>query len=302
MGGLMISRKSAIKIANTYNREFVYTNKTQSIVQIDLFYDFLYERDYDTWFCNLIKTLPHHGYRTVKEFIMRIHTGESLYNATKSWTWEQRRQLGQRYLHDLSEDMLNYWHELPEIPKFSIERIEKEIKEMISILELDGYIYKNNMLLTPESDVLDIKEEKGVIESLYLSLNLNNKQVADHHLSLSEQHYIDGKWDDSISNSRKFLECVLREVATAHSMKYRSIPLGNSKFESPVAVRTYLEDEGMLESKEKKAISSVYQLLSSTGGHPYMANNDQARLLRHLSLTFSQFVMLRLEGKFNSSP
>jgi hypothetical protein len=27
-----------------------------------------------------------------------------------------------------------------------------------------------------------------------------------------------------------------------------------------------------------------------------MAQNDQARLLRHLSLTFAQFVMLRFQG------
>jgi len=57
-----------------------------------------------------------------------------------------------------------------------------------------------------------------------------------------------------------------------------------------------LEKEGLLEVKEKQAIDSVYQLLSETGGHPYMAESEQARLLRHLSLTFSQFVMLRLKG------
>ena len=36
--------------------------------------------------------------------------------------------------------------------------------------------------------------------------------------------------------------------------------------------------------------------MSDTGGHPYMAAKDQARLMRHLALTFSQFVLLRLEG------
>jgi hypothetical protein len=47
----------------------------------------------------------------------------------------------------------------------------------------------------------------------------------------------------------------------------------------------------------KEALAKVYGLLSHTGGHPYMAQNDQARLLRHLALTFSQFAMLRLRGK-----
>jgi hypothetical protein len=30
--------------------------------------------------------------------------------------------------------------------------------------------------------------------------------------------------------------------------------------------------------------------------HPFIARQDQARLMRNLSLTFSQFVLLRLEG------
>jgi hypothetical protein len=52
----------------------------------------------------------------------------------------------------------------------------------------------------------------------------------------------------------------------------------------------------VLETKEKKAISEIYGLLSETGGHPYIAENDQARLSRNLALTISQFVMLRYEG------
>jgi len=64
-----------------------------------------------------------------------------------------------------------------------------------------------------------------------------------------------------------------------------------------VRIREYLERAGLLEAKETKAIAAVYGLLSETGAHPYMAQNEQARLMRHLALTFSQFVMLRLKGK-----
>ena len=47
--------------------------------------------------------------------------------------------------------------------------------------------------------------------------------------------------------------------------------------------------------------ASVCGLLSHAGGHPYMAQSEQARLLRHLVLTFSQFVMLRFKSKLDSS-
>ena len=107
-----------------------------------------------------------------------------------------------------------------------------------------------------------------------------------------------GDWDDSISNSRKFLECVLREEPNKYSIYNRDIPLGKKKYEKNSAVLQYLEDNGLLEFKEKKAILIRYQPLSDTGSHPYIAADDQARLLRHLALTLSQFIMLRLQGRF----
>ncbi|MCK4823121.1 hypothetical protein KA005_45595, partial [bacterium] len=117
-----------------------------------------------------------------------------------------------------------------------------------------------------------------------------------HHLDLSEEHYIEEKWDDSISNSRKYLESVLREVANAHCFKEKEKPINEDIYKWAGKVRDYLNDVGLLEKKEKDALSKIYGLLSETGSHPYMAKNDQARLLRHLSLTFSQFVLIRFRG------
>ena len=63
-----------------------------------------------------------------------------------------------------------------------------------------------------------------------------------------------------------------------------------------MAVRDYLEREGLLETKEKKELAEVYGLLSNVGSHPYIAGKDQARLLRQQALLLSQFVMLRYQG------
>jgi hypothetical protein len=134
------------------------------------------------------------------------------------------------------------------------------------------------------------------LQQLYKDLQLGEADTALHHLELSEEHYLAGRWDDSISNSRKFLECVLREVARCHSSAVKGTPLSDEVAIRPVRVRDYLEAAGLIETKEKGALSSVYGLLSETGGHPYMAENEQARLLRHLALTLSQFVMLRFRG------
>lgn len=117
---------------------------------------------------------------------------------------------------------------------------------------------------------------------------------------LSEEHYIESRWGDSIANARQFLESVLRETASKHSLQCLSTPLPATTYTWPVNVREYLQREGLFERKEKDALASVYGLLSNTGSHPYMAQEDQARLLRQLALTLAQFVMLRAKGALGS--
>lgn len=303
----MISRKTARIIGEVYAtifREYhsvttIYRtqNRYYSVDTKEL-YDFLYDNEYSGWFCNNARAIK--GFsdtRPLKDFIMQLHTGETQYKATPNWTWEQRTQLGLTYLTNLAEDILNYWHN--EYEGYQKKDSAGIVEELKSSLELDGYIYQNSQLLASEEDILDVQEEVGILETLYTNLKLDNKEIAFHHLKLSEEHYISKRWDDAISNSRKFLECVLQEVANTYSIHMKSIRLSEGIYSQPFKVRDYLEQEGLIETKEKEAIKSIYSLLSHTGGHPYMAQNDQARLLRHLGLTISQFVMLRLQGSLS---
>ena len=305
----MISRRTAQLLGTAYDKRFVKHSTrqlgygksyTDSTVRTDELYDFLFIHDYPAWLCNMVSKL--HGRRSVLEWVMRFHTGETQRSATQTWSWDERRELGQHYLTELAEDILNSWHS--ESSDYVKKVYADEIAQLTRSVELDGYTFQAPRLLPPESDVLDTKEEGGAIHSLYASLALANADTAFHHLKLSEDHYVAGRWDDSISNSRKFLECVLQESASAHSVRVIGTPLPEAVFTRPVAVRDYLEQEKLLESKEKDALAKTYGLLSHTGGHPYMAENDQARLLRHLSLTFSQFVLIRLRGSlsFKSAP
>ncbi len=307
----MISRRTALALAEVYAQAFYssystgrgYSSTTNFKVDVDKLYDFFYSCNYPAWFCNKSKhTIDYSeqvskATRKLKEFVMQLHTGETQYEVTQEWTWEQREHLGQEYLQNLAADVLNRWHsEWKNASKYSKPDIDEEINRLLKTLELDGFVYQDSRLLAPESDVLDVQEESGVIDALYATLGLGNKETTFHHLKLSEEHYLNSKWDDSISNSRKFLESVLQEVAALHSLKVKHSTLPGTLLSKPVKVREYLESENLLESKEREALTSVYSLLSETGGHPYMARSDQARLLRHLSLTFSQFVMLRLQG------
>ena len=308
----MISRKSAKLIADAYKTAFSYTysSSTSSYSSSSTFcfkrdelYEFLYEEDYEAWFLNLIKGMHEYNHtRELLEFVMSLHTGESVTSATKNWTWEERKKLGQRYLKDIAEDIIKLFENKPIEPYSSDKQVKEIIKSIKAQLELDGYIYRDGMLLYSESSVIDEQEEQGYLESLVDKLSLADKEVIKHHITLAEEHYVSGKWGDSISNSRNFLEAILQQTANALNKKKYGAVLPVKTFERPVLVRDYLESEKLIETKEKEAVAKVYGLLSDTGSHPNIAEKDQARLMWHLALTFSQFVLLRFEGFLKNNP
>ena len=303
----MISRKSAKAIAEAYHAHFTYYSHSSSYSRArsefhfsrDSLYDFLYENSFDAWLLNLFGEIRFSDSRGLKEFIMRIHTGESLTSGTPSWNWPQRQTLGQRLLKDLAECLIRQRHTDPEFEPFGNDDKEA-VDQMQKYLELDGYIYRDGVVYIPEDTVIEEAEEQGVLENLMASLGLPDTTTLKHHLELSVIHYQESRWDDSISNSRKVLEGILQQVASRYNSLIERSSLSAEAFEKPVFVRDYLERIGLLEKKEKETIAQVYGLLSNTGGHPYIAERDQARLMRHLSLTFAQFVLLRLEGALRS--
>jgi len=294
----MISRKSSKAIADAYHTRFTYSGRSGFTYHEDSLYDFLYVNEFDAWLLNSFKAIRISDSRGLREFIMRIHTGESLVTATKEWNWQQRQTLGQRILKDLAECLIRLRHADPNFETYGTDDKEA-VDQMQKSLELDGFIFRESVLWIPEETVIEEAEEQGVLEGLMTTLHLSDIPTLKHHLELSASHYRDSRWDDSISNSRKVLEGILLQVAARHSST-AGHALSSEALERPVAVRDYLERSGMLEKKEKEAIAQVYGLLSNTGGHPYIAERDQARLMRHLSLTFAQFVLLRLEGALRS--
>lgn len=287
----MISRKTTKTIAEIYQARFRSRNP-QNYIDKSQLYDFLYENNYDLWFLNATKKLPKRR-RILKDFIMGLHTGETVSSKTPNWTWQQRSKLGQRILTDLAEDIL-LWSQPPN--KYIPTGVKEIFPQLTSELEIDGYIFRDGKLYFSEATVLDTEGEIGILEKLIQDLELNNLEVIKHHLESSETHYIDNKWDDSISNSRKFLESILREIAAKHYFLEESKLIDSSVYKSPFQIRDYLTVEGLIEPKEKEAISKVYGLLSETGGHPYIAQKDQARLMRYLALSFAQFALLRFQG------
>lgn len=298
----MISRSSAILISQAYHEKFAGSYRRGSsssssyaykLLQNDL-YDFLFIEGYDAWFLNLTKLLGTYEERALREFLMKVHTGESLYPATKDWSWKDREKLGQTFLKDLAESILRSPNKLQ--VSYNANPTIPSLEEMRLQLELDGYIWRENALYETEASIINEQAEQDYLGALVDQANLGDSATIKHHLKLAQEHYGQQKWDDSISNSRKFLEAILSQSANSLLSKNTSKPLSERMLSSPRDVRDLLEREGLLGTKEKEAIAKVYGLLSDTGAHPNIAHKDQARLMWHLALTFAQFVLLRLQG------
>jgi len=259
------------------------------------FYYFLYEREYPIAILNMAKNLGQAYNASIKEFVMGIHTGESLRQDMRPSTLEDRQAQGQVLLVRLAQDIL-VWADSEESLWYRSEPADAFISALRAHLELDGYMLRNGQLVALEPNVLDEEEELGLLGTLARECKLRNLDVLQHHLDLADIHYRDSKWDDCIANSRKYMECVLREVADSHCWSSTGSGLDKNIYDYPVKVRIYLETQRLLSEEEVNAFRYVYGLLSDTGGHPYIAERDQARLARNLALSLSQFILLRHRG------
>ena len=256
-------------------------------------YDFLFEREYEAWFCNLARR--HFRRRELKDWILRLHTGESVFDTTKNWTWKSRQVLGNRQLLELAKDFVALYESVLSEEDWSLEHYRPFVERLLSSLELDGYVRRDGDFFFSEADVVDVEEEIGLLRQLHGALGLPNREETFEFLVLSESHYAAQRWSDSIGNARKFFEAVLSQIADATG-RINGSPLPPRSRARPVEVRRFLESQHLLEHHEREAIDKLYGLLSHTGAHPYMAAKDQARLLRQLSATLTQFALLRLEG------
>src|SRR5690349_16112179 len=99
----MISRRTSQALADVYERLFYTENSIGiRICNATALYDFLYANDYEPYLMNIAKQ-TRGDLRNIKEFIMRLHTGETIYALTTEWDSKEREKLGNRLLCNLAE-------------------------------------------------------------------------------------------------------------------------------------------------------------------------------------------------------
>lgn len=292
----MISRKSALRIHSFYEELItVEPGFAEPYLATEWLWNLLYEQDFVEWFLDLIKksTDP----VKLKQVILELHTGRIIPRAI-AVTPQGCQMYGQAVLTSLAKFALvltgKVGHE-----RVTLGDLGQSLKRQ---LELDGYVFKDGELYLSETSVIDEDQEQSYLEHLIDTLHLSDPETIKHHLKLSEEHYLNKKWDDSISNSRKVLDAILSQLAMNVYLTVKKKPIPPQMLKNAMDIRLFLERQGLITTQERELIEKLYGLLSSTGGHPYIAEQDQARLMRQQVLTSSQFVLLQYQGFKTANP
>jgi len=269
-------------------------------------YEFFYEHGFSADFCNVVRFSLNSHHRNYRDFVLKLHTGESvrLLEGKKDMPVEAAELAGQVCLRQIAEAFLRDFNEaIPEddpvravIHQARRNKLRPFAAKLVAALELDGYTFRAEQLIHRESSPIDAEKHRDLLVEIAKDLGLVKIEVLEHCLKLSEDAYHAGRWDDCVSNARRAMESAFQECASSWERRANGKELSNDTYERAAEVRKYLQQAGLLNEKEQKALAASYGLLSDTGSHPNIAQSDQARMSRQLALILSEFVMLRTAG------
>lgn len=176
------------------------------------------------------------------------------------------------------------------------EEVKKDIRRLLSSLELDGFRYVNHKVIAIESQVVEIEEIKSdMVEKIKSNPELNHPVLMEH-LGDCENSYLNGSWKNSISNARHFMEELLLDIAKAGAEALGEKPPKSGSGEAG-RVRGFLVDKGFFEQKEcDDLINGVYSYLSEEGSHRGLTKHSCARASRIIILSLGFYVLEKFEN------
>lgn len=280
----MISRRTTLLIADIICNSFThrvcdtdvyghtrgYTNR----VKEEELRNFLFEFNIDGYTINHLCE-SYYSEETLKKNILNMHTGY-FYNKVN---YNKFVSLGQKDIKGMAIGIL-------------YRRLQPESLDMLeNLLRIDGYIYEKEKLYEINTDVDD---KANLIKSKFKKYGFNNETEFDVFYTNMNEHFENSKWEDSIHNSRKLYEIVLKECAIYYS---KNIAKDNEKLSNakPIDVRLYLEKNNFFSEDESNIIQYYYKYLSNIGSHPKLALEEQADFSRVMSINTILYAINRLE-------
>ena len=281
----MISRRTTLVVANIICNNFTkrsadkYSNGVihgySDKVEANKLRDFLFEFNVSGFaiehICEDYYTKEH-----LKEMILNMHTG--LFYSRKEY--RKFEKMGQQDLKNIVIGILSRQLQIESIPVLE------------NLLRIDGYIYEKEHLYEINTDIND---KFDIIKNMYNSFGFDNIKELDSFYNNMNEHFENSKWEDSINNSRKLYELILKNCAEYYS---KNIEKTNKSFDNVLAVkvREYLEKVAFFSQDEINIIQYFYKYMSNIGSHIKLALEEQADFSRVIAINIILYSLRRLES------
>ena len=281
----MISRRTTLVVANVICNNFTkrsvdkYSNGVihgySDKVEANKLRDFLFEFNVSGFaidqICEDNYTKEH-----LKEMILNMHTG--LFYSRKEY--RKFEEIGQQDLKNIVIGILSRQLQVESIPTLE------------NLLRIDGYIYEKEHLYEINTDIND---KFDMIKKMYNSFGFDNIKELDSFYNNMNEHFENSKWEDSINNSRKLYELILKNCAEYYS---KNVEKTNKMFDNVLAVkvREYLEKVDFFSQDEINIIQYFYKYMSNKGSHIKLALEEQADFSRVIAINIILYSLRRLES------
>jgi hypothetical protein len=192
----------------------------------------------------------------------------------------------------LAQDLIDYAGKRNDAMAGITSRLQ--VKALVRNLELDGYELRDARLVAIDEHAFSVEEIEPLLIRLCRDVGIPTAQI-EKELKECEDQYVAEKWGASIASARHLLEHVLQEAAR-HWLPTRQVSPSDGDLRRAAHVRDELKRTGFMDEKEHRFIGALYGLLSDQGGHPNMAERQNALICRQYALSATQFVLLRLKS------
>ena len=218
----------------------------------------------------------YHTKKYLKESIMNLHTG--IFYSRKEY--KKCQKIGQSDLKNIIIGILS-------------RNIQPESRDALeNLLRIDGYIYADEKLYEIN---IDIDDKANLIKAMIKKFDFNDFKEFDEFYKNMNTHFENSKWEDSINNSRRLYELILKNCAEYYSNNIKKDKKNFGDLQA-VEVRKYLDDVKFFSEDEINIIRYFYAYMSNKGSHIKLALEEQADFSRVISINIILYSLRRLES------
>jgi hypothetical protein len=165
--------------------------------------------------------------------------------------------------------------------------------EVKASLKLDGYELIAGKVTPAGVPGVDVKAEEDYLVSQITRIGPAKLEEIRHHYIEAEKTFLNRNWGSTSTENRNFFTALLRGLRELATMK-GSVSAYNQPGKDGPLIQDF-HAIGMLTEQEKNAVLNVWILLSHSGPHVGIKEEESALLGRILVLGMTRWVCLKFE-------